>query len=272
VEFGPGRERVLCLLVRAADVGQHSGYVVEVPAQPVDHPPQISLGAGQRGHAPVDQVQAGPRAQQIAGVGLAVRDDTGPASLPDPVEQGAESGKGLAQRLFVPGQQVTARLGVWPARPRDAQAGQGLVDTRAAGQFQRLAGDLDALRGYGMQPGQQVDDRGPVTVIDRVVEVTRRSVEVREQRQGTPGVQEADDLTGLGRHGSDDEGEPGLGCGLLGLDLLDPGAARAAAVNRGLVGAGLAQIAPALAFLTFGVYTAAFLIIPALITRRRDIL
>ena len=33
-----------------------------------------------------------------------------------------------------------------------------------------------------------------------------------------------------------------------------------------------AQVAPALAFLTLGLYTAAFVAIPALITRRRDIL
>ena len=46
-----------------------------------------------------------------------------------------------------------------------------------------------------MQPSQHVDDRGPVAVIDRVVETTGRGVEVREQGQGMPAVQRADDLT-----------------------------------------------------------------------------
>ena len=49
---------------------------------------------------------------------------------------------------------------------RDAQAGQGLVDGLAGGQqLQWLAGHLDALRDRGMQPGQHVDDRGPVAVV-----------------------------------------------------------------------------------------------------------
>ena len=72
------------------------------------------------------------------------------------------------------------------------------------------AGHLDALRDCGMQPGQHVDDRGPVAVVDRVLEVTRRGVEVREQRQGMPAVQRADDLASPRRHRGDDELEPGF--------------------------------------------------------------
>jgi hypothetical protein len=63
--------------------------------------------------------------------------------LPDPVEKAVESREGLAQRLFVPGQKITARPGVRAARPGDAQAAQGLVDGRAAGQLQRPGGLLD---------------------------------------------------------------------------------------------------------------------------------
>ncbi len=135
LESGPGHERVRRPLVRAADLGQEFRYVVQPPAQPVerqrvlvdrppgparvpcgvlvaaDHPPQVSLGPGQRGHVPVDQAQSGPRAQQVAWVGLAVRDDMGPARLPDPAEQLVESPESLAQRPFVPGQEVTTRLG-----------------------------------------------------------------------------------------------------------------------------------------------------------------
>ena len=69
-------------------------------------------------------------------MGLAVRDDIGPASLPDPAEQAVESREGLTQRPFVPGQKITARLGVRTAVPGDAQAGQGLVDGPAVGQLQ----------------------------------------------------------------------------------------------------------------------------------------
>jgi hypothetical protein len=42
-------------------------------------------------------------------VGLAVRDDRGPASLPDPVEQVVESRESLPQRPFVAGQKIAAR-------------------------------------------------------------------------------------------------------------------------------------------------------------------
>src|SRR5215469_11452606 len=106
-------------------------------------------------------------------MGLAVRDDIGPASLPDPVEQAVESRESLTQRPFIPGQKITARLGVRTASPGDAQAA-----------------------------------RGPVAVIDRVLEVTGRGVEVREQRQGMPAVHRADDLSSPRRHWSDDEPEP----------------------------------------------------------------
>jgi hypothetical protein len=61
-----------------------------------------------------------------------------------------------------------------------------------------------------MQRSQHVDDRGPVGVVDRVLETARRGVDVRKQRQGMPAVQRADDLTSPRRHWSDDELEPGF--------------------------------------------------------------
>ncbi len=62
---------------------------------------------------------------------LAVRDDTGPASLADPADQAIESREGLPHRSFVLGRKITARLSVRTASPRDTQAGQGLVDDLA---------------------------------------------------------------------------------------------------------------------------------------------
>jgi hypothetical protein len=63
-----------------------------------------------------------------------------------------------------------------------------------------------------MQRSQHVDDRDPVAVVDRVLEATRRGVDVRKQRHGMPAVQRADDLTSRRRHWSDDELEPGFRC------------------------------------------------------------
>jgi hypothetical protein len=117
-----------------------------------------------------------------------MRDDIGPASLPDLVEQAVESRESLPQRPFVPRQQITARLGVRTAIPRDAQTGQGLVDGLAAGQLQWPSGHLDAMRDCRMQRSQHVDDRGPVGVVDRVLETTWCGVDVRKQRQGIPAV------------------------------------------------------------------------------------
>ena len=63
-----------------------------------------------------------------------------------------------------------------------------------------------------MQPGQQVDDRGPFAVVDLVVKAAGRGVDVREQGQGMLAVQGADDLTGARRHWGDDELEAALPC------------------------------------------------------------
>ena len=87
-----------------------------------------------------------------------------------------------------------------------------MVDGLAAGQLQWPGGHLDAMRGGGVQPRQQVDDLGPIVVVDRVIETIRHGVEVREQRQGMPAVQRADDLTSRRRHWGDDELKPGFGC------------------------------------------------------------
>ena len=61
-----------------------------------------------------------------------------------------------------------------------------------------------------MQPGQQVDDRGPIGVVDLVRKAAGRGVDVREQGQGMVAVQGADDLTGARRHWGDDELEAAL--------------------------------------------------------------
>jgi hypothetical protein len=69
-------------------------------------------------------------------MGLAVRDDIGSASFPDPVEQGVELHESLTQQPFVLDQKVAARLGVRTAAPGDVQAGQGLFHALSGGQLQ----------------------------------------------------------------------------------------------------------------------------------------